>query len=301
MVTSLRCLTALALGGSRRLLGVGLLLSAIGCGQGGEALAGPGLPGGLPEAPGVTGGIEILNNRGFVVGYAGHRGAPAWVVYQARPIGERQHLDRPRFETDPRVRRTVEYRDFTDTGFDRGHMAPNYLISNLHGPEAQRQSFLMTNIVLQRPRLNQLVWQRLEEIEADHLARRWDELNVAVGPVFDADRAWTDSGVDMPDAFYRIWLDRTADGLRALALIVPQDVRGDERLDRFVTSVDEIESRTGLDFFPGLPAAVEKELEASAADPENWGFASLACFPARYANNWQGKNGIRLEFDRCDD
>ena len=202
---------------------------------------------------------------------------------------------------DPRVRRPIQYRDFTDTGFDRGHLAPNYLISNLHGPAAQRQSFLMTNIVLQRPRLNQLVWQRLEEIEVDHLARRWDELNVTVGPVFDADRTWTDSGVDVPDAFYRIWLDRTADGLRALALLVPQHVRGDERLDQFLITVDEIEAKTGLDFFAGLPDAIEKRLEARPADLSAWGLASLACFPARYANNWQGKDGIRLKFDRCSD
>ncbi|MDN5937912.1 MAG: DNA/RNA non-specific endonuclease [Salinisphaera sp.] len=251
---------------------------------------------GLPQ----TAGDHVLINDGFTVGYSERLGSPLWVVYRASRITNRRYSPRPRFHRDPRSRRGVTWFDYLHSGYDRGHMAPNFLMSNLYGRGAQRDSFLMTNVTLQSPRLNQLLWQRLEEVEADYLAPRWQALWVTAGPIFsDADRH-TESGLAIPEAFYRLWLDRKENGrLRALALIVPQKVRGDERLDRFVVSVDAVERRTGLDFYTRLPDAEENPLEAAAADPVAWGLTRHACDPARYAENWQGRDGITLVFDRC--
>jgi endonuclease G len=180
-------------------------------------------------------------------------------------------------------------------------MAPNYLIANRYGEAAQERSFLLSNIAPQRPRLNQLLWQRLEEVEADHLAVRHGTLWVTLGPVYGEtpERAGGPDGVDVPEAYYRIWLDVEDGRPRVLALRVPQDVRGDERLDTFVISVDAIEAETGLDFHPELPEDVQAAIESEPGDADAWGLTELACFPARYREDWQGRGGIRLDFDRC--
>jgi endonuclease G len=44
-------------------------------------------------------------------------------------------------------------------------------MSMLHGRYGQADSFLMTNISPQRPKLNQQLWQRLEEVEISFLLK----------------------------------------------------------------------------------------------------------------------------------
>lgn len=265
-----------------------------------DAASGP-LFAGAPVADTTAGPVRRLDNPGFAVGYAPRRGAPLWVAYRAEPVGRSGFHARPGFASDPRVTRTPAPGSYRGSGYDRGHMAPNYLIANLYGPAAQKASFLLSNIAPQKPRLNQLLWQRLEEIEADRLAARHGALWVTVGPVYDdaPARLGGPDGVDVPEAYYRIWLDPEDDRPRVLALRVPQDVRGDERLDAFVVSVDALEAETGLDFHSGLPEDVQAVIESRPGDADAWGLTGLACFPARYREDWQGRGGIRLDFDRC--
>lgn len=248
--------------------------------------------------------VSQFQNEGFAIGYSERQRTPLWVSFRLRPAKSGRLPPRPRFERDPRSGAGVDYRDFTGSGYDRGHMAPNYSMAKLYGVKSQRQSFMMTNIVPQRARLNQLLWQRFEEVEIDHMAQRWRELWVTTGPVFTTGNKTLRGGVSVPKMFYRIWLDETESGqLRTLAFLVPQGVRGDEPLTEFLTSVDHIEALTGLDFYPQLSSDEQARIEAAPRDAKAWvmawGFDAVACLPARYAKNWQGREGIRLSFDRC--
>lgn len=62
-----------------------------------------------------------------------------------------------------------------------------------------------------------------------------------------------------------ILIDESDGRTRALAFLFPQDVSGQGRLDDFLTSIDEIERRTGIDFLRDLPDGAENALEASKA------------------------------------
>lgn len=275
---------------------IGALLVAPGCQGRGQGM--PLAAVGPPHANGFR--VRVLDNKGFTVGYARQYRSAVWVVYRAREVPWRGDFDRPKYHADPRVANPVPWYAYSHTGYDRGHLAPNYIISRLYGRKAQKQTFLMTNIVPQRPRLNQLVWQRLEEIEADHIAPALEALRVTTGPIFGEDPERIGNGPAIPVAFYRLWLDRLPDGrLRAMAFIVPQTVRGDERLDQFIVSVDRVEARAHINFYPALPDAMESRIESTPANPEAWGFAQYACMPARYAEDWRGRGGIELHFDRC--
>ena len=239
--------------------------------------------------------IRHLVNNGFVVGYDRDRDEAAWVAYRAQPVAAYRAMPRPPFTADPRLAARKPSPHYGGPDYDRGHLAPNYLISQVYGRQAQRQSFYYSNVAPQRPRLNQLVWQRLEEIEADALAARAGALWVVLGPIRGTDPSAP------PQAFFRLWIARTpSNDWALLALRVPQSVRGDERLSDFIVPIDRIEQETGLDFLSGLSAARQRALESRAAPATTLDFDALACEPARYGRRWQGRDGIELRYDRCD-
>ncbi len=274
-----------------RVLSVCLALVACGHPVPGEPAVGWMAEIGYPEA--AQRPVRLLDNDGFVIGYDTAIGQAAWVAYRLRPLGEYRRLPRPSFAPDPRLDGTDGRAVYDGPTYDRGHLAPNYAISQRFGATAQRQTFYYSNIAPQTPRLNQLVWQRLEEIEIDDIATNTGELWVIVGPIPDRHDG-------PPTGFYRIWAARSPDvGWQTLAFRVGQAVRGDERLDSLIVSIDEIERATGLDFLTAFPRARQVALESSAADARTFDFAAYACQPARYGRRWQDRNGIRLRYDRC--
>lgn len=231
-----------------------------------------------------------LVNPGFALGYSEWRAAPLWVGYVARdPAAGTPHERPDSFAVDARTLRRIDGDAYRGSGYDRGHLAPNYLISRAYGREAQRASFRMSNIVPQLPRHNQLLWQRLEEIEADAIAPRYRRVWVLAGPVYGAAPRYLPSGVAIPEAFYRVWLREDADGTpRALAFLVPQEVCGFEPLADFVVPVARIERRTGLDLFSALPDPEEAAL-AGASGLEDWPEIADASTSARYGDRWRGE------------
>jgi endonuclease G len=235
---------------------------------------------------------RVFRNDGFMAGYSELRGNPLWVIYAlARPPTDTRPLKRPsRFSADWRSLSHIGHADFDRSGYDRGHLAPNHAISLLYGREGQLDTFLMTNISPQDPDLNQKVWQRLEAAELDQLASRFGKLWVVTGPIFEGatERLPSSFRVEVPDAFYKIYAAPQAEGgPKLLAFVVPQTVRGHEPLDRFVTSVDVVEAKTGFDFFPELDPKLEKAAEGTT-DPEAWQVREWANLPGRYAGKHSG-------------
>lgn len=229
---------------------------------------------------------RTLRNHGFLVGYSDLRGNPLWVAYRLTPSpAQTPHLPRPdRFHSDWRSITLVGHDDYRGSGYDRGHMAPNHAISLLYGRDAQWDTFLMTNIVPQKPALNRKLWERLEEVELDHFTQRQGTVWVLSGPIFDSqkDRLRSAWRVEIPDAFYKIYAaPRDQAPPLMLAFITPQTVRGDEPLDRYVVSVDRVEQLTGLDFFPELPVRAASQVEADV-DAAPWDLAAVAQQPSRY-------------------
>lgn len=219
--------------------------------------------------------FRIFRNHGFILGYSDLRGNPLWVEYALTPAENTPSLKRPnRFEADWRGINRVSHDSYQGSGYDRGHMAPNYAISHLYGRAGQADSFLMTNITPQKPKLNQQLWQHLEETEIKQFAKNFGKVWVVTGPVFSGsvERLSSDWLVEIPDAFYKIYITEAAPGKPpvALAFLVPQTVNGKEPLAQFVTSIDNIEVQTGLDFFTELDDRTEEALEAGVL-PQLWG------------------------------
>lgn len=227
---------------------------------------------------------HILLNPGFAVGYSEALGNPLWVSYQlsAGPRYEADFRSRP-FRSDWRTWRHIGPDDFRNSGYDRGHMAPNYALAVMHGPQAQRAGFLMSNVSPQTPVLNRLLWQRLEEAAADQFLQHHPNIHVLTGPVFSSSSETRLAQAALPEAFYKIFLV-PGNTPKVLAFLMPQQVQGDEPLSDYLTSVDNIENLTGLDFFPQLPQTQQLSIE-SQIDSSGWGLEKIDQRPPRYRNS----------------
>lgn len=220
---------------------------------------------GSPRPQEVTDSILVLTNTGYLVGFSEAKRDPRWVCYRLFRVNSLQAPPRPSgFLTDARTRSRVNQTDYTGSGYDRGHMAPNYAIALCYGVQAQRETFLMSNIIPQDPDLNRRVWEHLEETEIKDYAQRYGQVWVVTGPVFKGAETLR-SGVAVPTACFKILVRESNGQPSTLAFVIPQTVTGNEQPAMFLTSVDEIEKETGLDFFSDLPDDVENRMEGVTA------------------------------------
>ncbi|MBI5688539.1 MAG: DNA/RNA non-specific endonuclease [Verrucomicrobia bacterium] len=148
------------------------------------------------------GEVLVLKNRGYVVGYSDALGNPLWAAYHLKDLARLPTpAARPeKFEVDRRTAARVAPEAYSGSGFDRGHLAPNYAIATRYGTAAQRETFLMSNISPQRHSLNAGLWRELEQKIATSYPARYGEVWVIVGPVFGAQPAKLRGGVAVPEA-----------------------------------------------------------------------------------------------------
>lgn len=208
---------------------------------------------------------HVIRNEGFMVGYSELRMNPLWVTYRLEPQPDGPIGKRPsRFNDDKRSLVRVKHDDYTGSGYDRGHLAPNYAIAKVYGREAQLETFLMTNISPQTPNLNRKIWQRIEQSAMDHFAPLKREVWVTTGPVFGkAFEFLPNSFIQIPTAFYKIFVAPANNqrGIEVLAFLVPQDVQGNEPMSNFLVKVRDIEAQTGLNFLHRLSQEEQDKLE----------------------------------------
>jgi endonuclease G len=213
-----------------------------------------------------THSVRILTNTGFISGYSDELGDPVWTAYHVRDGKFGEPPPRPdEFTEDPRTVARIEPEDYAHSGYDRGHMAPNNVIAIHYGRKAQEETFRMSNICPQKHALNAGVWKQLEHRIAANYPARFGEVWVLVGPVFGERPSRLKRRIAVPEAFYMIVIDENESRIRAEAFLVPQDAPAEAEPGKYLTSIDEIERRTGLDFLSQLPDEAENALEARIA------------------------------------
>lgn len=222
---------------------------------------------GMPRPAGYPDPIKPLTNIGYVAGYDEKRKEPAWVCYALFSAKPQQALKRStlEFEPDRRTRSRVESGMYSRTGYDRGHMAPNRAIALCYGQDAQRQTFLMSNIIPQLHTLNAGLWEHLEAREVQNYAPYLAAVWVVTGPVLGPKPHRLKSGIAIPVACYKILVDEYKGQPRMLAFIMPQTAPETDSLSKYLTSVDQVAKETGVDFFADLPDDLENQIEVQVA------------------------------------
>ena len=140
--------------------------------------------------------------------------------------------------------------DYRRSGYDRGHMAPS---GDMPGPDAQQQSFSLANMVPQAAELNRGIWADIESTVRD-LTRQNNELFVVTGPAFTGQQlgAVGPDNVLVPSATWKAVFDprsRRSGAYLCTNTPTPQCQ---------VLAVADLARMTGVDPFPGVPAASKR-------------------------------------------
>lgn len=224
---------------------------------------------GVPAATSASSNFVVLENIGYVVGYSETRRNPLWAAYRLFPVTNPVRHDRQsHFTIDERTQAQVNHDCYTNQGYDRGHNAPNSAIDTRYGEDAQKETFVMSNVSPQLCGNNREPWQGFEHIVGETYASQYPEVFVVNGPIFDDTPETIDCDVQVPIGFYKIVVEAQSSAApRVLALVMAQEDAGwFHHVRDFVTTVDCIEQLTELDFFSSLPDAVEAQVEGAAPD-----------------------------------
>lgn len=219
--------------------------------------------------------IKVLYNTAYIVGYSEELRNPRWVCYRLGNAKNKRKV--PKFErpysfyVDNRTEAKVSHKDYNRSGYDRGHLAPNSAILFNYGQMAQLETYLMSNITPQDSNLNRIgkPWERLErkvreEISQDDTKNKEiKSVYVITGTIFSEDPEELESGIPIPSHCYKILVYQRGyrSTIKAVAFIFPQEPASENLMDYIVT-VDEIESKTGIDFFPELSNTKQRNLES---------------------------------------
>ncbi|PLR54746.1 DNA/RNA non-specific endonuclease [Vibrio parahaemolyticus] len=203
---------------------------------------------------------QFLCRDGYAVGYNYNTKNADWVAYHITAesvniTNKRSNAFQEDTEMPDYARSTLS--DYKGSGYDRGHLAPSATMDFTQ--ESMKQSFLMSNMSPQLPGFNRVGWRVLEEHVRD-LANEYNELYVVTGPIYQGNEGTIGNGVAIPSAFYKVILDPSFD--EAIAFIVPHRDISSSELANFITTIDEVERQTGLDFFAQTPDSIEDNMES---------------------------------------
>lgn len=125
-----------------------------------------------------------LKQEEYSVLYDTQLNCPRQVRWLILPYQTEQKVKRvsTSFKADYRLPRPrVVSSDFTNSGFQRGHICP--AADRAYSKAAMARTFLLSNICPQRPLLNVREW-KATEIACRQMAQRYGRCSVAVAPIF---------------------------------------------------------------------------------------------------------------------
>ncbi len=265
--------------------------------------------------------VQVVKHAALTLGYSEKHEQAAWVQHIVIPEVEFANVSRTNdFRIDSLVTTgssqeedyflkkiaadgTMEYDGF---GYDRGHLAPS--ADFRWSQKALSESYFYSNMSPQKPEFNRERWAELESWIRTYVIDFNEFVYVVTGPVLkDGLKQQGGNQVSIPEQFYKIVLDLDGDEKKAIAFLMPNDHCA-YPISGYVTSVDEIEKLTGLDFFSSLDDAEENRMEAMSTmegwvHEENSQFGEVAPLkaplPKGYFNTLQAKYKVGEKVKIC--
>ncbi len=200
----------------------------------------------------------VLNRDGYSLGFSFKRKCAVWVCYTASKGSIGVDVSRSDgFYPDPNVPEPYRLKpeDFRSTGYDKGHLAPSASID--FSRQSNDQTFAMSNVALQHPKLNRQAWGRLETV-----IRGWThtkgKLMVINGPVYGL-RSRRINGIPLPRFFYKVVY--SFKHRACIGFVLPNKDVAASNLWDYALSVEDVEAQTGLVFFNKLGDDLQKDIK----------------------------------------
>lgn len=168
-----------------------------------------------------------------------------WTRYEMTPDKIDNLVDRPSnyFRKDrdlPRV--TAEHKDYTRSGYDRGHLVP--ADDMMYSEESVKSTFVISNVVPQLGKFNGGIWKKMENYASDFVELNGESI-IITGPIVDKSFKviGKSTQIAVPSHFWKLLVSEK----EIEAFIIPHENFTDEIMD-YKVSLEELKSRTGLDF-----------------------------------------------------
>lgn len=151
------------------------------------------------------------------------------------------------FRPDPAVAPACQAQlsDYATAGniYDRGHMAPAG--NNTQNDAIMSESFFLSNMVPQVANNNRGIWKQLETWERDWASKGGD-FYIISGGIYNAGHKTIGNGVGVPDALYKIIIDKSSG--KVMAYMMPNTALPVQDLPKYQTTMTAIEQATGMQF-----------------------------------------------------
>lgn len=215
----------------------------------------------------------LVTHDGYALSYNRSRGAANWVSWhlERSDIGDAERTNAFAPDTILPGDWWIKPADYTGSGFDRGHLCPSKDRSS--SEEINRETFLMSNMQPQSPKLNQKTWKYLEDYTREIVNK--NEAYVYAGCYGDAGRI--KDKITIPTNCWKIVvvlpvsdndLKRINRKTRIIAVNMPNEETVSIRWRTYLTTVNDIEKETGYDFLANVPKKIQSIIE-SAKDNES--------------------------------
>ena len=221
------------------------------------------------RADGTDRNNYLIVNTAYAESYNNSLGRPNWVAWRLTESdiggGERSNDFRPN-EQLPFGWKHVLPSDYTDSGYDRGHLCPSG--DRSADPDQNSLTFLMTNVAPQTPDLNRYPWEKLETYARGLVRRGHVDLYIIAGVY--GNKGKLKRGVSVPTNFWKVIVAVPQGGdpssvtsrTHVIAVDMP-NVSGiaSDSWRKYTTTVRAIEQKTGYDLLSGLSREVQDDLE----------------------------------------
>ena len=214
---------------------------------------------GYPGLPVAKDRQAMVYHKAYTLEYSEQHEQARWTAHMLtrNRVGGDIQRD-PIFYEDPAVETgSANHEDYRKSGYSRGHMVPAGDMK--WDATAMMESNYYSNMTPQLADLNNGAWNRVEN-KVRQWAKEYDTLYIFTGPVLRQGLPTIGANkVSVPEAFWKVvYCPKTS---QAIAFILPNR-RCDENTKDFAVTVDEVEQRTGIDFFPDIPTQVQEQIES---------------------------------------
>lgn len=202
---------------------------------------------------------------GFAVLYSGVSKTPIWSAefLTKERIRQAKTLTREdNFHEESRLPKSAQalLSDYRQSGFDRGHLAPNGDMAN---SSQQFDSFSLANIAPQNGTHNRGDWRKIES-STRHLTNKYGSAYVVTGVAFAGKNIQKiGTGVLVPSHFFKaVYLP----SIKKAGVYYSANT---ENSQMQIISLDELASLTGVSVMPDLPDDVRQEAYDLPTSAEN--------------------------------
>ncbi|MEM9482477.1 MAG: DNA/RNA non-specific endonuclease [Cyanobacteria bacterium P01_F01_bin.116] len=211
----------------------------------------------------------LIDREHYALAYSQSHGILRWASWVLHPdwMGntDRQNNFRPDGIL-PRGTYQVTPSDYTNSGYDRGHMVPS--ADRTASERDNSATFLMTNIFPQTAENNRGPWRELENY-CRNLVYEQGKILYIIGGVYGQQKPIAEERIIPPSRTWKVVVvfdgEPTAEDVtyntEVIAVDIPNKKQLDERWQTYQTSIDRIELATGYDLLSDIPETIQADLE----------------------------------------